>query len=223
MTDTKIVGHGEIDPRKLVANPKNWRKHPPSQEAVLGDVLDEVGWVQSVIVNKTSGRLVDGHLRVKLAAKRGDKTIPVSYVELTEEEEDLVLATLDPLAGMARADKKALSQLVEGIDTERAALRALIDSEKVGRGRVDAPTHRISAELLEAHNYVVLYFDSQLDWQVAMDVLGIEPVEALDSREGYRRAGIGRVMPGAEVVHEIQEARENGDATVEDRPGANRA
>jgi hypothetical protein len=38
----------------------------------MRDVLDRVGWVQSVIVNRKTGRLVDGHLRVQLAVDAGE-------------------------------------------------------------------------------------------------------------------------------------------------------
>lgn len=159
-------------------------------------------------MNRTTGLLVDGHLRVKLAVKRGENSIPVSYVELTEAEEEMVLATLDPIVGMARADREKQEEINErvreGVGGERAALRALLEAETARSGKGEKPRHEITAELLESHNYVVLYFDNDLDWNVAQQVLGIEPKEALDSREGYRRAGIGRVIRGAPVIERLQ-------------------
>ncbi|MFZ5785508.1 MAG: hypothetical protein ACOY3Y_03605 [Acidobacteriota bacterium] len=74
---SRIVGHGKEQPDALVANPGNWRVHPKRQQAALAEVLDRVGWVQEVIVNRRTGRLVDGHLRVELALARGDRRIPV--------------------------------------------------------------------------------------------------------------------------------------------------
>ena len=61
----RIVGQGEESPAALVANPKNWRTHPKVQQDALSGVLDQVGWVQQVLVNRLTGRLVDGHLRVE--------------------------------------------------------------------------------------------------------------------------------------------------------------
>jgi len=83
------------------------RQEPPGQPEELahpseepggraGRVLTEVGWVQDVIVNKASGFVVDGHARVALAIKAGEK-VPVVYVELDEREEAVILATLDPV------------------------------------------------------------------------------------------------------------------------------
>ena len=97
----RIVGHGDVAPSELVANPRNWRTHPRHQREALEGALAEVGWVQQVIVNRTSGLLVDGHLRVEAAAARGEATVPVTYVELDEREEALVLVSLDPLGAMA--------------------------------------------------------------------------------------------------------------------------
>ena len=51
------------------------------QRAVEG-ALQEVGWVQQVLVNRTTGHLVDGHLRVELAISRGEPS-PVTYLDLT--------------------------------------------------------------------------------------------------------------------------------------------
>lgn len=78
-------------------------------------------------VNQTTGHVVDGHLRIELALARKEPTVPVTYVELSEDEERLVLASLDPLATMAEAEAAKLAELLEGLDPADAALRALLD------------------------------------------------------------------------------------------------
>ncbi|MBK5239519.1 MAG: hypothetical protein JJE28_10500, partial [Actinomycetales bacterium] len=93
----RIIGEGEEAPDQLMANAKNWRIHPKAQQDALAGVLNEVGWVQRVIVNQRNQALIDGHLRVSLALQRNEPTIPVTYVDLDEAEEALILATLDPL------------------------------------------------------------------------------------------------------------------------------
>ena len=96
----RIVGEDMVDADQLLANPTNWRIHPKHQQEALAGVLDNVGWVQRVIVNQRSGHVIDGHLRASLAISRGEQ-VPVIYVDVDEDEERLILATLDPLAGMA--------------------------------------------------------------------------------------------------------------------------
>jgi hypothetical protein len=106
----RIVGEGEEDARQLLANPGNWRIHSGQQQKALGAVLDEVGWVQRVIVNKRTGRVVDGHLRVALAISKGER-VPVVYIDVSEAEERLILATIDPLSAMAGTDEDLLAAL----------------------------------------------------------------------------------------------------------------
>lgn len=111
---------------EIRANIKNWRKHPKFQRDALEGVLREVGWVQDVIVNQQTQRLVDGHLRVALAIEKGEKLIPVKVVDLTEAEEALVLATIDPITSMAETDAGALDALLREVKTGEAALQSLL-------------------------------------------------------------------------------------------------
>lgn len=123
----RIVGSGEEAPDQLLANPANWRIHPQAQQDALAGVLSEVGWVQQVIVNQRTGHLIDGHLRVALAMRRGEPTVPVLYVDLDPHEEALILATLDPLAAMAATDAAKLEELLRDVSTGEAAVQAMLD------------------------------------------------------------------------------------------------
>jgi hypothetical protein len=133
----RIVGHGEERPDQLLANPRNWRIHPKAQQDALKGVLSEVGWVQSVIVNRASGHLVDGHARVALAISRNEPSVPVVYVELSEEEEALVLATLDPISAMAKTDAEAFDALIKHLEVEDAAIAAVIEGTRDYHAPID--------------------------------------------------------------------------------------
>lgn len=135
----RIIGSGEEPLDQIQFNPRNWRVHPLNQQNALKGVLDEVGWVQEVIINKRTGNLVDGHLRCQLAAREGAKTIPVKYVDLSEDEEALVLSTLDPIAAMATTDREKLNELFESINSDNENVQRLI-SEIAEKEIVSAPT-----------------------------------------------------------------------------------
>lgn len=124
---SRIVGEGEEAPDQLLANPLNWRTHPKHQADALEGLLDEVGWVQRVIVNRRTQHIVDGHLRVQVAMRRGQPSVPVLYVDLSEHEERLVLAVLDPIGGLAGTDQDLLDQALKGIEVDNDALGALLD------------------------------------------------------------------------------------------------
>jgi len=83
----RITGHGKESPDQLLANPRNWRTHPPGQLDALAGALDEVGWVQRVLVNRRTGLVVDGHARIELARARGELSVPVLYVDLRRRNE----------------------------------------------------------------------------------------------------------------------------------------
>jgi len=89
-------------------------------------VLKEIGLVQNVVANRTTGHLVDGHLRVMLAMREGQSAIPVTWVELSEDEELLILASIDPLSAMATADAGALDALLSSVNSGEAAVTAML-------------------------------------------------------------------------------------------------
>jgi len=122
----RIVGYSEEEPDQLLANPSNWRIHPAAQQNALSGVLKEVGLVQNVVANRTTGHLVDGHLRVMLAMRENQPVVPVTWVELSEEEEHLILAALDPLAAMATADAGALDALLSSVQSGDAAVQQML-------------------------------------------------------------------------------------------------
>ena len=103
----------------------NPRIHPAMQQDALKGALEEVGWIQDIIVNlRTSEEwgtdqgvetLVDGHLRVKLALRHGQPSVPVKYVDLSPKQERLAIATLDPITGYAAFDADIMSGLLTEI------------------------------------------------------------------------------------------------------------
>lgn len=123
---SRIVGHADVAPDQLLANPANWRCHPKYQQDALAGILDQVGFVQAVIVNVTTQHVVDGHLRVSLAISRNEPTIPVTYVELTLAEEQLVLATFDPIAAQATTDMEKQKTLLAMVEADDQAVKDLI-------------------------------------------------------------------------------------------------
>lgn len=123
----RIVGTGEEDPEQLLANPFNARIHPKSQQDALEGVLDTVGFVDRVMVNQRTGHVVDGHLRVALAISSGQRVIPVDYVDLSEDEERLVLASHDWIAQMAVYDAEQVNTLVGQLASEDNRVQQMLD------------------------------------------------------------------------------------------------
>ncbi len=139
MTETtewrnRIIGEGEQPASQFIANPANWRTHPQAQRDAMRGALNEVGWVQRVVVNARTGYLVDGHERVWQALQNGDAPVPYVEVDLSEAEEAYVLATLDPIGAMAAADKEQLDALLHEVQSGEAGVQAMLSelAEKAG-------------------------------------------------------------------------------------------
>jgi DNA modification methylase len=123
----RIVELRRVPARDLIQNPRNWRRHPVRQAAALRGVLDEVGYADALLARALpDGRLmlVDGHLRAETTP---DQLVPVLVLDVDEAEANKLLATLDPLAGMAETDKLALKDLSALLQTDSAELRELLD------------------------------------------------------------------------------------------------
>ena len=79
MITNRILRTEDRSPFDVEMHPENWRTHPEAQQAALSSVLEEIGWVQGVVVSAQTGRVLDGHLRVQVARERD--TASVSALE----------------------------------------------------------------------------------------------------------------------------------------------
>tara|TARA_Y100000310_G_scaffold321114_1_gene378345 strand:- start:711 stop:1319 length:609 start_codon:yes stop_codon:yes gene_type:complete len=115
---------------ELIPNPLNWRTHPSGQRDALQAVLTNVGDVDYLKVVETDDglMLIDGHLRADI---RGDDDVDVVVLDLTEDEQKLVLATFDPLAAMASSDQAMLGGLLDQLDVSDLGVDALLASMEI--------------------------------------------------------------------------------------------
>lgn len=116
-----------VPAKSLRPNPRNWRTHPQAQADALRGVLAEVGIAAAAIAREMedgSLQLIDGHLRTETL---GDEIIPVLVLDVNAEEADKLLATFDPLGGMAGADAKRLESLLNDVATESPAIQEMLD------------------------------------------------------------------------------------------------
>lgn len=132
----RIVGHADVDPKTLVPNPDNWRLHPKNQQESMEGALDDIGWVAGITVNQNTGLVVDGHLRLDLALRRGEPTVPVTLVDLTPDEEAAVLATLDPISAMAKTDKAKLKAILEIAKSQSQKMQDLLETMRMRAGAI---------------------------------------------------------------------------------------
>jgi len=130
----RVIELRRVRARDLVPNPRNWRRHPKAQADALRGMLCEIGNADALLTRELPNKqlmLIDGHLRADIMP---DREVTVLVLDLTEEEADKLLLTLDPLAAMATADHLRLSDLLETIRSGDPAVLALLDEIRAKEG-----------------------------------------------------------------------------------------
>lgn len=176
-------------------------------DKLKGAIL-KYGFSAPIFVWEHEGKsyMLDGHQRVKaLMALREEgyeiPPAPVVYVEAKDEKEARhKLLTIVSQYGIVQ--NKGFSEWTEGLDLQEVFAEVRIPEVNLSTIDAEKPEMEFSEELLESHNYVVLYFDNEVDWLQAQTVLGIKTVK--DRHPRLSRRGIGRVVRGAEVIARIK-------------------
>jgi len=128
----RILELRRVPARELLDNPKNWRRHPDDQRSALRGLLEQVGLAGAVVARKLKdGRLelIDGHLRKDMDP---DLQLPTLVTDLSQKEADLMLAA------MATRDVAVLRDLLARVETDDAAVQALL--ARITPGPIDKAT-----------------------------------------------------------------------------------
>lgn len=122
----RIVGLERVTAKTLVPHAMNWRTHSKKQQDTLKGLLADVGYAVPIIAHRLPDgrlRIIDGHLRAETLP---DALIPVVVLDVTEEEADLLLASIDPLSSLAGQDDAKIAELLAGVHTDSAAVQAML-------------------------------------------------------------------------------------------------
>jgi predicted AAA+ superfamily ATPase len=178
----------------LKINPKNWRVHPEGQRSAVTQMLEDVGFVGALVARQKgkSLELLDGHLRADIA---DDSKVPVVVVDLTDDEADKILATYDPLAGLALTDTGKLDDLLKGITfEENAELRRMLtdlmvklEKEETESGEDEREVVGMALQPHEHYDFLVVLCTTAQEWNVLCDKLKLKP-QARRGRMGTARA-----------------------------------
>ena len=201
-----------MDPYELAENPLNPRHHPQTQRRALHAALESLGWLQPLLYNRTTGRLIDGHLRRQEAIESGATRVPVLVVDLDEKAERAALASIDQITIQADVNQAEYAHLLrslsEGEEDLVKALAGLDESlldlfPQAENGEQETPeasaVHLVPGE---QYNYVMLLFRNDLDWLSAIDHFGIDE-PAKDLFHNSNVVGRTRVVDGAEYLRKI--------------------
>ena len=187
---------------------RNYRKHGNKNKKLIKKSLEECGAGRSIVIDN-DGEIIGGNgiyeawgnKPVKVIETDGSELVVVKRTDLrTGDEKRKRLAVLDnSTSDTSEFDNKLLETDFDINQLEELGIEIKEKKEDVD-GEVP-----FTEELGEEHNYIVLYFDNSVDWLQAETLFGdfIKKKQALSSKDGYRKMGVGRVVRGADFLKEI--------------------
>lgn len=212
----RIIGLRSVPAAELREHPKNWRRHPESQRSALRSLLQQVGRADACIAYESGDglTLIDGHLRRDLEP---DAVLPVLVLDIDEQEAQLLLATLDPLAAMALPDAEALASLLESVavpdelleEMQRGALRELggqggLDPEAIPKRR----RRRVKAgQMWELGNHRLLCGDATQPKDLER-LLGGDRADVLWTDPPYGVGYVGKTADALTIANDDAEGLE---------------
>ena len=129
-----------MDPAKLIPADYNPRTISSHQAEALKRSIDRWGFVEPIVANKRTGRIVGGHQRLDAALAVALPKVPVHWVDLDETSEKALNIALNKISGEWDDEKltSLLSELqLEGLDLPSLGFEEL---ELEGLGVLDTST-----------------------------------------------------------------------------------
>lgn len=178
---------------------KNARKHSEKDIQAIINSIEEFGFDDPIGIWSNQNIIVEGHGRLIAAKRLGMEKVPCIRLDhLTDEQRKAYALAHNKTAELSKwFDELLQSELaeIEDIDMELFGF----DLDAVAEKEEEPGEIPFTEELMLTHNYIVLYFDNDFDWEVAQEKFGLQKVKDLIPRKG-QPTGIGRVINGREVL-----------------------
>jgi hypothetical protein len=136
----RVIELRRVPAGEIRRNAKNWRLHPPAQQAALRAVMSEVGFAGALLARMNDAgelELIDGHLRAELSP---DALVPVLVLDVNATEAEQLLATHDAITAMATIDQRKFDALRAELAAQEPALRELLASVGNAKPKGLSPT-----------------------------------------------------------------------------------
>ena len=191
----------------IKANPKNPRLIKDNKFKKLVQSIKEFpGMLEKrplICFTDVDGKFVvlGGNMRLKAAQEIGLKELPIVLADdWTLEQRDEFLIKDNVGFGEWEWDDLANEWDAELLDKWGLDLPINFDEIKETKDIPDIGEIEFSEELLLEHNYIVLYFDNPMDWEVAQELYGLKQVKSKDTSDKTKKIGIGRVINGKNFI-----------------------
>lgn len=142
----------EFDPAIPVAelseHPKNPRR---GNDSAVAESIEHNGFFGAVLVQRSTGHVLAGNTRLRVARREGEETIPGFWLDVDDAEAERILLADNRMSDLAFYDDRALVELLEGLHDS--------DDGLVGTGYTDDQL----ALMLDAQEDILDDFDDDED------------------------------------------------------------
>lgn len=191
---------------------KPYANNPRDNESAVEPVaksIKEFGF-KVPIVATSDGEIINGHTRFKASKLLGLEKVPVIIADdLTEEQIKAFRLADNKVSEFSKWNEDKLRDELKQLEMdmtefgfEFTELTELLEEEKE---KEQEPEIKFTEELGEESNYIVLKFDTSVDWLLLESLFDLPRVHALASKAGRERKGVGRVVDGVEFIDVIVE------------------
>lgn len=170
------------------------------------------GVQKPIVVQEDSRQIVAGNHLWLAMKEEGATEIPASLTPLSDEEAKAYLIADNRTAELGGYNEVDLAAILRDIRdngdldgtgySPREVEKFLARVERETSSGI--PELAFSEELMEEHQYVVLYTDTTMDWNMLTELLGIRTSKAWDATDSYLRAGLGRVVKATDAIARIR-------------------
>lgn len=203
---------GEIDENvgQIPDVPKNPRKITPEKFKALCDSIErspEMKEISEVLVYPYEGRyvVISGNHRARAYKRLKWELVRCKVLPEDTPREKIREYVIKENKQYATDDEKLLASW----DIKELAAWD-VPMKLAGRGTADSGVGEVEFTKIldESHNYIVLYFDSDVDWLQAQTLFGVEQVKLLSTARGREnkngfKYGVGRVFRGADIINRL--------------------
>jgi hypothetical protein len=197
------VAVGEIKPYE-----NNVKKHPKKQIQQIKDSIVAFGNNDPIAIDENSV-IIEGHGRFMALKELNYTEVEcIRLIGLSEEQKKAYRLVHNKLNLNTEFEEKDLLEELDLILTTDMTKFGFEDRDEEVEGDVEGE-EPFTEVLGEEHNYLVLYFDNDVDWLQAQSLFDLKPVKAFSTRkdgelgEAGKRVGVGRVVKGSVALAKV--------------------
>lgn len=206
---------------KIKTDLHNVRVHDKRSRKAINESLKINGAGRSILVD-AEDVIIGGNgvydeaqklgLPVRIIESDGTELIAIRRTDLkTNDAKRKALAIADNrCADLSTFSDEKLAKMIKDISNTDFSDSIGFDQNEIDKimknaGAVmpEKPEVEFAEELLECHNYIVLYFDNDIDWLQAQSLFAIKTVKDSKMFGKSERRGIGRVLRGADAINRL--------------------